>query len=239
MPDLRVKHAVKPKPGISISYDINTSYGHGAPGDYNGPFPEMDLIKIEEDGGILFVTSTQTYRDTTLITQWSLVQGLLKFVDNNIDEDPRCGWSIYEQDEATGEIKPNTIMTSVNGVLPPTYNKTSYRLLEITMYLVTGWRGVSLYDSDYTDSGAAIPCVGYNEKQELTGSIYYEAKVARRSDGEEISLQGWSYDNYSVGSLPSPFTNRVAVYKGLGSTYVYGKGQIKGSVTMTETPESN
>lgn len=237
MPDLRVKHAVKPKPGSSISYDIVTRYGHDAPHEYNGPFPEMGLIKIED--GLLFVTSTQTYRDTALITQWSLVTGTLKFVGNNIDEDPRCGWSIYEKDEATGETKPNTIMTSAYGVLPPTYNKTSYRLIKITMYLPTGWRGVRLYDSYYTDSGAAIQCMGYNENQELTGSIYYEATVARRSDGEEIHLQGWAYNNYSVGSLPSPFTNLVAVHEGLGSAHVCGEGNIKGSVTMTETPESD
>lgn len=232
MADLRVHHAVKPKPGESTIYDVNTLY-EPVPGDEPLYYPNPQKQYHISFPPTEIVVSSRTYTDTTFltyITDWELA--LTRIV---LDEpkNPLTTIRIIAQLERPGAPEETVLVTN-HDFIPSTYSPTYYELVKIDLFADAAYRWVLLYgnrESTYGPSSAtAVALRGDGASKD----IYYEAVLINKSTEETVTLKG-SSSSYRVYN--SPF-NDVLAMKGPSAGRII-RGDCKGTVTMTETPESD
>lgn len=222
--ELKVEHAVKPRTGESTVYDISYNYNI-TPISRVMPEPQVTVqsLDLTTNPTMVIRTTSTTISNRVFYTNWTSAA-----VSLDVDDwtNPRSTWRL--------KYGTDTYWYATYGLLPSTYSANDYELVSINhLYISANYSGQLLYDivnGTYKANGC---CVALSTSG-TRSSISYDVTVKKKSTGEYIDVTGTS-NSYSVNN--SPYTgNTMALY--LPDTSFSAKGDMKGQITMTETPSN-
>lgn len=220
--ELTVQHASRPLLQISDKYDIDYDWNMPLPSS-GAPKPQLDASNVDLiQSPTLVVAVSGTISRTSLYTTWALSNPTLVVADY---ENPRSRWSLH--DDTYGDLWYATY-----GLLPSSYSRTNYRLISVDSLIIYGdYQGSLIYTDtggEYSAAGSAIDLAHAGNKAEIAYTVTLERKT---SPYGEVTITGTS-TSYSVNN--SPYNTALALYAPVSGTI--GQGDMKGNVTMTETP---
>lgn len=221
--ELIIEHAVKPRTGESTVYDISYNYNI-TPISRVMPEPQVTVQSLDLTANPTMVmrTTSTTISNRAFYTDWTSAA-----VSLDVDDwtNPRSTWRLKYGSE--------TYWYATYGLLPSTYTDNDYELVSINhLYISANYSGQLLYDIVNGKYEADGCCVALSTSGSRS-TISYDVTVMKKSTGEYIDVTGTS-NSYSVNN--SPYTgNTMALY--LPDTSFSAKGDMKGQITMTETPQ--
>lgn len=222
--ELKIEHAVKPRTGESTVYDISYDYNI-TPISRVMPAPQYTVqsLDLTTNPTMVMRTTSTTISNRAFYTNWTSAA-----VSLDVDDwsNPRSTWRLkYGND---------TYWYATYGLLPSTYSATNYELISIDhLYISANYSGQVLFAISNGKYEADGCCVALSTSG-TRSAISYEVTVRKIATGEDIVVTGTS-NSYSVNN--SPYTgNTMALY--LPDTSFSAKGDMKGQITMTETPSN-
>ena len=222
--ELTVQHASRPRVQESDSYDIDYDWNMPLPSS-GAPKPQQNASNVDLiQSPTLVVAVSGTISRTSLYTTWALSNPTFVVADY---ENPRSRWSLH--DDTHGDLWYATY-----GLLPSTYSQNNYRIKSVDSLIIYGdYQGALIYNDtggEYSAAGSAIDLAHAGNKAEIAYTVTLERKT---SPYGEVTVTGTS-TSYSVSN--SPYNTALALYAPVSGTI--GQGDMKGQVTMTETPSN-
>jgi hypothetical protein len=218
MAELTIQHVSKPIIAPSTWYEL--SYEHNiTPIARTTPMPCDLLDDVDLLTARLVASDGSTYNSNRLYTEW--VDGSATF---SID-DPSDAHSIWRL--KCGDL---AYMYAAGGLLSPSSYR-NYEFVRVNELKASGnWNRFLLYD---LSSGKYVPVASALNLSDGASrcSIYYDVTLRNPTTGDIVNATGTS-DQYTVDN--SPRTTTMCLYQPF-STFA-ANGEMKGQITMTETP---
>lgn len=210
---VRVPHTI-----YDISYEFNITPDHRP---MPMPVYAVDNVDLLSNPTMVIRTTSTTITNRMFYTDW-ISSAVIFDVDDWTN--PRSTWRLKYGD--------NTYWSATYGLLPSSYSATNYELVSVDRLYISGnHRGNLLFQSNNGIYESAGSCVALSTSGSRS-SISYEVQVRKKSTGDVITVTGTNA-SYTVSN--SPYTgNTMALY--VPETYFTTNGDMKGQVTMTETP---
>ena len=217
MAELSIQHAVKPRYGARTEYDLSYTFGI-TPTTRAMPMPCGTSSYVDLLSARLVAANGSTYTDGFIYTDW-VADGAVFSIDNP------------SRATSTWRLKCGSIeyMSATYGLLPSTYS--GYEFISVNQLWTFGnWKRFLLYDivdGKYVAVGSALELGNGGNR----ASITYDVTVKHPSTGDIVTVTGSSI-SYTTTNSP---TGKMCLYQPY-STFA-ARGDLKGQVTMTETPE--
>ena len=217
MAELTIQHVSKPVIAPSTWYQL--SYEHDiTPTTRAMPMPCGTLSYVDLLSAQLVSANGSTYSTSKFYTDWVTDNAVFSIADPS---DARSMWYLK-----CGNID---YMSALNA-LPSTYS--GYEFISMNQLWTFGnWRHFLLYsltNGKYEAVGSALALSNGGNN----ASIYYDVTLRNPNTGDIVTVTG-STGTYSTQNSP---VNTMCLYQ-LYDTFA-SRGDMKGQITMTETPDN-
>lgn len=223
--ELKVKHASRPHQLPLSIYDVQAEH-ICAPPAQSVPRPFLPPVYIANPLEQPFLVSKtgSTINANSLFTDWEKLDGVRINFDD--ESDPRGTIRLVGTPKSGPDV---TFMTSAYGLLPSSYTKTYYEMLNFT--IDGAWASYSaqlLFDEGYNCDGKCclMLSVGGNRSP-----IEYTAMLRNKTTDETITVTGSSIAYSVTGGV---HTTQLAIYYDRYDWPMRGDG--KGYIKLVETP---
>lgn len=221
MGELNIQRVVKPVVEQTNTYELSFDFSI-TPELRITPSPIYTVTNIDLTVPTTMVVRTgSTYMDNRVFyTTWTD-----ESVSLDLDDWTDPGSRVYLK-------YGNSVYMSMSRLLPSAYTSSAYELVSIdSLYISGDFRGGLLYnivDGAYKSAGCGV---SLTDRSGNKAEIYFTATVKRIATGEIITVTGSTAD-YTVSN--SAINNAMVLYTTASS--FPANGDMKGQVTMTETP---
>lgn len=225
--ELKVKHASRPRQLPISIYDVQTEH-ICTPPSRAVPRPSLPNVHIPTPLAYPFLVSKtgSTINSNGLFTDWVELASI--HIEYDDKSDPQGAIRLVGTPKSTSGPDV-TFMSSVYGLLPSSYTKTYYEMLNFT--IDGAWASYSaqlLFDEGYNCASKCCLSLSIGGNR---SPLEYTAVLLKKTTGETLTVKGSSSDYSVIGGLSA---SQLAIYYDRADWSLRGDG--KGYIKLVETP---